>query len=145
MHQWAVVFFKLTMQNGRQCCLVVVQRNISDEAKAPLVDAHQRNAVGSQLATNAQHGSITAYYQTQVAPFANASGVQRRILRQSGVQGSLCLQCDRATLVNEKLGNAFQILANIFCHGLRNRALVFSDQSNVLKTKLHGEITSLKS
>ena len=67
VHQAAVVFLVLAAQHGGQRGLVVVERDVGDEAQPALVDADQRHAVARQLAADAQHGAVAADHQAEIA------------------------------------------------------------------------------
>jgi hypothetical protein len=96
---------------ARRLSLVGVQRNVGDEAQAPLVDAHQRHAVAGQLPADAQHGAVASHHQGQIDRLAHGRHVQRRVLEQTGVERGLALQRDVAALVVQKLGHFLDHLA----------------------------------
>ena len=97
-----MVFLERAVQHGRQRLAVVAQRQVGDEAQAPLVDADQRRAVARQLAANAQHGAVAAHHHGQVALGADAGDVERGVVAQTGGFGRALGQHHVAALFRQK-------------------------------------------
>jgi hypothetical protein len=95
VHQAAVVFLVLAGQHRDQRGLVVVERNVGDEAEPAAVDADQRNAVAGELPADAEHGAVAADHQAEVAALADFLDRQRLVARErrGAVVGVVFLAC----------------------------------------------------
>jgi len=107
-HQAASVFFVLSRQHGRERCLKVLKRDVSDEPEAPLIDPDEGNAERCELPSNAQHGAVTANDQTQVTVGANFGYVHDRQRADARIGGCFLLNHHLATLGAQKLFHVAQ-------------------------------------
>ena len=140
-----MVFLILAMQHRREGGLIVFQGNVGHETQAPLIDAYQGCPVAGQPPTDAQHRSITAHHQTEIALHANRISVQCLVLRHFSCGRSMGLHGYFATLGHQELGNILENLPRPGSPGARYRILVLANQCNMAEMGCHGEITSLKS
>jgi hypothetical protein len=119
-HQCARVFLELAAQDGTHLFAVAVERDVGDEAQAPLVDAHQRHTAARQLAADAQHGAVAADHQRQVAGLADGGHIQSRVLQQAGVGRGFLFQRDVATFTVQEVGDFLDRVARagrmVFAH-----------------------------
>jgi len=135
LHECAALFVVLARKNGGQDGFVIVERDVGDEAQAPLVHAHQRHAKGGQFACDAEHRSVAAHHHGQVALLADGGRAQRVVIVNAVVRGGLCLEAHLVPQARDELGNIEQDLARL----LRMR---LADQCNVLEYGGHAQITT---
>ena len=101
-HQRPRVLLVFAMQHRRDRFLEVLKRDVGDKAQAPLVDADERRAVPGQMAADAQHGTVAADHQTEVAAATQSIDIHAWISLQLRINGRLGIQNHLAAQTTEK-------------------------------------------
>ncbi|MCY1369742.1 hypothetical protein D9M69_567960 [compost metagenome] len=86
----------------------ILQRDIGDEAQAPVVDADQRHAVGRQVAPRAEHGAVAAHHHGQRCVLADFLEGGDRVFGQPGIARRVRIDEHVPACLRQRVGKGSQ-------------------------------------